>query len=45
MSEDEKPAGLSFNRDLPLERGFVTRGDRMHGDGAVVEKINPAAVA
>ena len=32
VTEHQEPAGLAFDRDAPLHRRVVARGDRRHGD-------------
>ena len=45
VAEDQEAAGRALDRDAPLHRRVVARGDGPHGDGAVVEPVDPAAVA
>ena len=43
--EDEKAAGQPADLDPPLHRRLVARGGNRDGDGAVVELVEPPAVA
>ena len=45
MAEHEEPARCALDRDPPLHRGVVARRDGAHGDHAIGERVDPAAIA
>ena len=44
-AEDQEAAGGALDGDAPLHRRVVARGHRPHGDGALLQAVDPATVA